>query len=52
MHRFGVANGRKTIKNTSSALIGKLTIKQIKILFESCFIKKLSKHFDFKVTKK
>ena len=42
MDQFSVPNRLKAIKNTSSGLIGKFTIKtKIRILFESSFFYKI-----------
>ena len=41
MHRFGVLNRQKPIKETSSGLTVKFTVKKLRILFESCFNRKI-----------
>ena len=51
MHQFSVPNRRNAIKKTISALIGKFTIKNIRILFESCFFLEKCLHF-FYITKR
>ena len=47
MDQFFVPNRLKAIKKTSSGLIGKFTIKKLRILFESSFFYKTFLFFAF-----
>ena len=47
MNQLRVPNTLKAIKKTSSGLIGKFSIKKIRVLFESFFFKNFSVFFWF-----
>ena len=52
MRQFGVPYRIKAIKKTSSGLVEKFTIKQIRIRIASCLLRKLFIFFVFQVTKR